>query len=64
MNRPAGASTPVTGSYRSPAGSSSASRAGAGAVVVRDRASTRAARFADGREKEYAIAISSKVRSA
>lgn len=57
---PPGAISPVAGSYRSPEGatpSTVASRA------LRRSDSTRTARWADGREKEYAIAISSKCRS-
>lgn len=70
MNRPAGASSPVSGSYRSPpeAGAwacafvpPAAPASASASVRVSD--STRAARFAEGREKEYAIAISSKCRS-
>ncbi len=61
VRRPAGASSPVAGSYRSPVGTSGSREPAVS--VARSRDSTRAARFAEGREKEYAMAISSKCRS-
>ncbi|BFO19486.1 hypothetical protein SHKM778_58740 [Streptomyces sp. KM77-8] len=52
-----GASSPVAGSCRSPAGAPAARDPPVS--VARSSDSTRAARLAEGREKEYAIAISS-----
>lgn len=59
MNSPAGAIRPVAGSYSAPVGAPST----VDGPAVRCNDSTRTARWADGREKEYAIAISSKCRS-
>lgn len=65
---PRGASSPVRGSYRSPPGAGArtgsvrAVRSVAATASVRFSDSTRAARLAEGREKEYAMAISWKCR--
>lgn len=54
----------MAGSYRSPAGRPSpALSREPSADMARSSDSTRAARVAEGREKEYAMAISSKCRS-